>query len=95
MLANIFEVDGRLIEKGRRLLDLSALELLNFAYSILVSSADQEARRRLDALLEGRLGEGGGILVDDDSLPASMQGMEAPSWWTDDHDPFAEQHTIG
>lgn len=95
MLANIFEVDGRLIETGRRLVDLSALELLNFAYSILMKDATQEGRQRIDAVLEGRVGAGGGILVDDDTLPESLQGMEAPSWWSDDHDPFAEQHTIG
>lgn len=95
MLANIYEVDGRLIETGRRLVDLSALELLNFAYSILIKDVTQEGRQRIDAVLEGRVGPNGGILVDDDTLPEAMQGMEAPSWWSDNHDPFADQYRIG
>jgi hypothetical protein len=88
-------MDGRLIAIGRRLTQLSAIELLNFAYATIVGEANGEQRRHIDAALEGRLGQGGGILVDDPDLPASLQGTEAPSWWSDDHDPFAQQHTIG
>jgi hypothetical protein len=71
------------------------LELLNFAYAQLVSYADEEGRKKIDLALEGRIGEHGGELVDDPDLPESMQGMEAPSWWNSDHDPFAEQHQLG
>lgn len=84
-----------LVGPGRRLLDLSAVELLNFVYAKIMDGRDQEARDKVNAALEGRLGESGGIKVDDPDLPASLQGMEAPSWWANDHDPFAEQHTIG
>lgn len=73
---------------------LSALELLNFVYSSLMSDTDHEGRLRINAALEGRIGEGGGIVIDDPSMPAALQGQEAPSWWRDDEDPFANQHTI-
>ena len=95
MLANIYEVDGLLIKSGRRLVSLSAIELLNYAYALIVSDADSESRKKINAILEGRTGETGGIIVEDETLPESLQGQEMPSWWTDDHDPFADQHTIG
>ncbi len=94
-MANIYEVDGRLIQTGRRLVDLAAIEMLNFAYATILDGLDSEQRRRVNAALEGRIGEGGGLVVDDPDLPQALQGQEAPSWWTDDHDAFANQHTIG
>jgi len=78
------QLDGKLVMHGRRLVDLSFLELLNYTYSQVVEYADSKGRQRIDAMLEGRLGEGGGILVDDPDLPPSMQGKEAPDWWDDD-----------
>lgn len=68
--------------------------MLNFVYADLMEWADQDGRKRVDAALEGRIGATGGIVVDDPDLPASLQGMEAPSWWRDDEDPFADQHTL-
>jgi hypothetical protein len=78
-----------------RITNVSAMELLNFVYMLLVKDADPQAREKINAALEGRVGEGGGIVVDDETLPESLQGKEAPSWWEGDHDPFANQHTIG
>ena len=76
-------------------MDLTVMEMLNFVYARLVEEADADHRRKIDLALAGRLGEHGGEIVDDPDLPAAMQGMEAPSWWTGDHDPFADQHTFG
>ena len=30
----------------------------------------------------------------DPDMPESMQGMEAPSWWNSDHDPWRETHQL-
>jgi len=68
--------------------------MLNFVYSRLVQDADEEGRKKVDLALAGRLGAHGGEIIDDPMLPASMQGMEAPSWWNSDHDAFADQHTF-
>jgi len=87
-------VDGKFVHSGRRLAQVSVLELLNFVYADLLSWADQDGRKKVNAALEGKIGSGGGVVIDDPSLPASMQGMEAPSWWDDDEDPFADQHTL-
>ena len=92
--SNAFEIDGILVGQGRRMLDLTMTELLNFAYSLLVKDADSEGRRKVDLGLAGKLGESGGELVDDPDLPESMQGREAPAWWNGDHDPFADTHSI-
>jgi len=94
VLANIFEIDGRLVETGRRITNLTALELLNFSYYLLVKDAPPENRERINAILEGRVGPSGGIIVDDDTLPESLRGKEAPSWWRNDYDPFADQHQL-
>jgi len=91
---NALEVDGWLVDFGRRLADLSLIEMLNFVYSRLVKDADEEGRKKVDLALAGRLGEHGGEIIDDPMLPASMQGKEAPSWWNSDHDAFADQHTL-
>lgn len=92
--ANADEVDGLLVKQGRRLADLSLIEALNFVLAHLLENADQEGRRKIGLALAGRLGAGGGEIISDPDLPESMQGMEAPSWWNSDHDPFAAQHTF-
>jgi hypothetical protein len=69
-------------------------EVLNFVFAHLLDGVDGENRKRVMAALEGRLGPGGGIIVDDDTLPKSLQGQEAPSWWADEHDPFADTFTV-
>jgi len=86
-VATAAELDGRLIrDSGRRLLDLSAVALLHFAYACLVEHADADQRKKIDAALTGRLGSRGGILTDEDdeSIPAPLRGKEAPEWWTGD-----------
>ena len=92
---NALEVDGWLIGTGRRLMDLTVIECLNYVYAQLTANADADGRRKIDLALAGLIGEHGGEIVDDPDLPASMQGREAPSWWNGDHDPFAEQHELG
>lgn len=74
-------------------MDLSLQELLSFVYAMLVEGADSKHRKKIDALFAGRLGSGGGIIVDDPDLPESLRGQEAPSWW-DDSNPWADTHTI-
>lgn len=93
-LANLHELDGALIGSGHRLAGMGMVALLNFAYGRLLEFADDEGRKRIELALEGRLGENGGEIVDDPDLPAEMQGLEAPSWWNSDHDPFADQHQL-
>jgi len=88
-------MDGLLIAQGRRLADLSVVEMLNFTLARLLKDADEEGRRKIDLALEGRLGEHGGEIIEDDSLPASMQGVEAPSWWNSDDNPFGDTHDLG
>jgi hypothetical protein len=85
-------MDGLLVKQGRRLAELTLIEMLNLTLACLLEWADADGRRKIELALEGRLGEHGGEIVDDPDLPASMQGVEAPSWWNSDHDPFADQH---
>lgn len=83
-------------DTGRRLADpdLSSVALLNYVLAHLLSQADADGRRRIQLALAGRLGEGGGEIIDDPDLPEHMQGMEAPTWWNSDHDPLADQHQL-
>jgi hypothetical protein len=74
---------------------IGLVELLNFAYARLMENADEDDRKRIDMTLAGRIGEGGGEIVDDPDLPDEMQGLEAPSWWNSDHDPFSDQLNLG
>jgi len=76
------------------MVDLTIQELMSFVYAMLVEGADAKGRKKIDALFAGRLGSGGGIIVDDPDLPESLQGQEAPSWWDDDPNPLADVHTI-
>jgi len=73
---------------------MSVTEVLNFAWAFLLDGQHGENRKRVIAALEGRVGPGGGIIVDDETLPESLRGQEAPSWWSDDHDPFADTFTV-
>lgn len=68
--------------------------MLNFTYWYLVKDLDAEQRKKIDLALANRLGENGGEIVDDPDLPENLQGKEAPSWWSGDHDPFADQQDI-
>lgn len=88
------EFDGLLIPH-RRLADLSIVEMLNFTLAHLLEGADADHRRKIQLAMEGRLGSSGGEIVDDPDLPEALQGMEAPSWWSSDDDPFANQHDLG
>lgn len=74
---------------------MSLHALLDFTYYYLVKDADAEGRRKVDLAMAGRLGESGGEIVDDPDLPASLQGKEAPSWWSSEHDALADQHDLG
>ena len=76
------------------MLDLSVQELLSYVYAMLVENADVKGRRKIDALFAGKLGPSGGIIVEDPDLPEMLQGQEAPSWWEDDHNPWADSQTI-
>lgn len=92
---NLYEFDGFVFaETGHRLVHLTVMEMLNLAYYRLVRDVSGDQRKRIDAALEGRLGEHGGIVIDDPMLPAELQGMEAPSWWSDDHNPMANMQNI-
>jgi hypothetical protein len=73
---------------------MKVIELLNFTFAHLLDGMHGDDRKRIIAALEGRLGPGGGIIVDDPDLPESLQGMEAPSWWVPDEDPFANQFDL-
>ena len=88
-------MDGLLITQGRRLADLTAVEMLNFTLARLLDGADGDGRHKIDLALEGRLGDHGGEIIDDADLPESMQGVEAPSWWNSNDDPFADTHDLG
>jgi len=77
-----------------RLVNLSAVDLLDYAYFMLTKDRDAATLRKIELMLMGRLGEHGGEIIDDPDLPESMQGMEAPSWWNGSHDPWAEQHRL-
>lgn len=87
------ELDGLLIPSGRRLMELSITEALNFMYATAVSGLDAKGRRKLDRTLAGL--EGTWRVVEDDRLPEDLKGQMAPPWWSQDHDPFAETFTIG
>lgn len=73
---------------------LSLTEMLSYAYWYMIKDLDSDQRRRIELALQGRIGESGGEIVDDPDLPASLQGKEAPSWWSSDFDPFADQHEL-
>lgn len=68
--------------------------MFSMVYAFMVENADQEGRKKINALYHGRLGPGGGVIVDDPTLPESLRGQEAPSWWDDDHNAFSEQHVL-
>ncbi len=74
------ELDGRLVEQGRRLADLDAGELLSWGYYVMVSGMDAEHRAKLDYALR----PDAAVVINDPELPASMQGLRPPAWWKGD-----------
>lgn len=68
------------MEKGRRLADLGAGELLSWGYSVMVANLDAEHRHKLDYAL--RPDEA--VVINDPMLPGSMQGIRPPAWWKGD-----------
>lgn len=73
-------MDGRLVDRGRRLADLEAGELLSWCYYLMVDGMDNEQRKNLDYAL--RPSEA--VEIHDDELHESMQGLRPPSWWKGD-----------
>jgi len=96
ILANLDELDGKWAKSGHpvRFPYLPISLMLNFVLADLLEGHDMEGRQRVQALLRGRIGEGGGIIVDDPTLPAELQGKEAPSWWDADYDPWSKTETL-
>lgn len=90
------ELDGILWKvRGARIHTASASELMAYTYAEFIARfPDTESRNRAEAWLRGKLGAKGGYIIDDPALPESMQGKEAPSWWTPDHDPFKNQQRV-
>lgn len=86
--------DGLLIKTGRRLLDLSVGEMISLVWSDLYTNTDAKGRRKLDLFARGRLGVDGGEIMDNDALPESLRGVEAPEGWNLDDDPFADQWSL-
>lgn len=76
--ANAVELDGRLVERGRRLADLDVGELLSWGYSVMVANLDAEHRSKLDYALRPLEV----VMVDDPDLPSSLQGLRPPEGWT-------------
>jgi hypothetical protein len=66
--------------------------MINYVYSDIVDGLDPKQKRRVDAQLQGRIGPGGGIIVDDPDMPT--YGREAPDWWEDDDDPFSDTQAV-
>lgn len=88
------ELDGLLVPH-QRLLKLSGIEVLNYGYAHLMKGKESKERVYIQAWLEGRIGPGGGIIIEDDTLPESMQGMEAPAWWNEGpQNPFSDTFTV-
>lgn len=86
---------GRLVPYRIRLHELCALDLLAYAYDQLMAGATSvDDQNRVEAWLRGKLGPGGGYIVDDPDMPESMRGVEAPRWWVPDEDPFANQMRV-
>lgn len=86
---------GRLVPSGVKLHDLNCVDLLAYAYDQLMAGVQSvDDQNRVEAWLRGKLGPGGGYIVDDPDMPVSMQGIEAPKWWVPDDDPFANQMKV-
>ncbi len=84
-----------MILSGRRLSDLTAVELCSVVYYDMVTKiTDPAQRNKFEAAIRGQLGARGGYIIDDPTLPESMQGLEAPTWWDPKHDPLADQQTL-
>lgn len=95
-LNNHAELDGYLALSGSaRLNSLPYDRALNLVYHHLTKDADSEAREKLDQALAGRIGASGGLIIDDERLPAALQGREAPAWFNERHDPYANAKRVG
>lgn len=95
-LNNHAELDGYLALTGSpRLNSLPYDRALNLVYQHLTKDTDMKGRKYLDDALAGRIGSAGGLIIDDPKLPASLQGKEAPSWFSENHDPYAEAKRVG
>lgn len=53
--------------------------MLSWVYSVMVENLDQEQRHKLDYALRPR----DAVVVRDEMMPESMQGLKPPSWWSD------------
>lgn len=94
VVTHALELDGSLVPQTR-LLNLNCIEILNYGFAFLMEGLDARQRAHIMASLEGRVGPGGGILVDDPDLPAELQGREAPSWWSESpENPFSDTFTV-
>ena len=95
-LNNHAELDGYLALTGSpRLNSLPYDRALNLVYQHLTKDVDMKGHKYLDDALAGRIGSAGGLIIDDPKLPASLQGKEAPSWFSENHDPYAEAKRVG
>ena len=95
-LNNHAELDGYLaLTGGPRLNSLPFDRALNIVYQHLVKGSDPKGRKYLDDALLGRIGASGGLIIDDPRLPASLQGKEAPTWFSENHDPYANAKRVG
>lgn len=95
-LNNHAELDGYLALSGSaRLNSLPFDRALNLVYQHLVKDADSKQRKHLDDALSGRIGAAGGLIIEDDRLPASLQGREAPSWFDENHNPYKNAKRVG
>lgn len=92
--ARAAELDGVLVERGRRLADLSGHELLNLVYARLVAGMTERQRYELHATLLGRRSRDGGWVVDDPLAPESLRGRVAPAWWGSPDEPAVTMQTL-
>lgn len=73
------------------MLDLDADEVLNYAYTFVVTGMDGEARAAFDLALRPYQS----TAIADERLPERLRGLNPPSWWNLDHDPLSETITWG
>lgn len=81
-IRHAWELDGELIRHGRRLLQLNAVELLNFTYAWLVEKLDREQREELDDMLRPEPETVKSL------LPERLRHMTPPPGWRAVADPW-------
>ena len=84
------ELDGDLIMQGRRLLDLSAVEVLNICYRQITRDLPDDKRKKIDQQLKKAWKK-----VEDPRLPERLRNMKAPPWFDATQDPWAQTITVG